>query len=91
LAGLFLSKAKVWLLDEPFTALDPIGIDIVEKSISKHCKQGGICVFTTHQDSTLPNQKVVDIMNIYMQTLKRDLRHCDSQPFQCAQPAVIFC
>ncbi|HIG88373.1 cytochrome c biogenesis heme-transporting ATPase CcmA [Candidatus Thioglobus sp.] len=61
LAGLFLSKAKVWLLDEPFTALDPIGIDIVEKSISKHCKQGGICVFTTHQDSTLPNQKVLTL------------------------------
>lgn len=59
LAKLFISKAKVWLLDEPFTALDSTGVKIVETQISKHCMQGGICLFTTHQDSTLPNQKVL--------------------------------
>ena len=59
LAGLFVSNAKIWLLDEPFTALDPHGVKIVEESISKHCAQGGVCLFTTHQDSTLPDQKVL--------------------------------
>jgi len=59
LAGLFVSNAKVWLLDEPFTALDPQGVAIVEEHISKHCEQGGICLFTTHQDSVLPNQKML--------------------------------
>ncbi len=59
LAGLFVSNAKVWLLDEPFTALDPHGVEIVEASIAQHCKQGGMCLFTTHQDSALPNQKVL--------------------------------
>jgi len=59
LAGLFVSNAKIWLLDEPFTALDPHGIKIVEDRIRKHCAQGGLCLFTTHQDSALANQKVL--------------------------------
>ncbi len=59
LAGLFVSNVKIWLLDEPFTALDPQGVKIVEECISKHCAQGGLCLFTTHQDSALPDQKVL--------------------------------
>lgn len=59
LAGLVLSKAKVWLLDEPFTTLDPQGVKMVERHIKQHCQQGGMCLFTTHQDSSLENQKVL--------------------------------
>jgi heme exporter protein A len=59
LAGLFVSDAKVWLLDEPFTALDPQGVNIVEQRIEQHCQQGGMCLFTTHQDSALKHQKVL--------------------------------
>lgn len=59
LAGLMLSQASIWLLDEPFTALDPQGVKIVEAWIQQHCQQGGICLFTTHQDSALENQKVL--------------------------------
>ena len=59
LAGLMLSQASIWLLDEPFTALDPHGVKIVETWIQQHCQQGGMCLFTTHQDSALENQKVL--------------------------------
>ena len=59
LASLFVSKAKVWLLDEPFTALDPKGVKIVESRIAQHCANGGMCLFTTHQDSALPNQRTI--------------------------------
>ena len=61
LAGLFVSKAKVWLLDEPFTALDPKGVKIVESKIAQHCGNGGLCLFTTHQDSALANQRVISL------------------------------
>ncbi len=59
LTSLFVSNAKIWLLDEPFTALDLQGVAMIEKCISQHCKQGGICLFTTHQKCTLPNQKIL--------------------------------
>jgi heme exporter protein A len=35
LAGLFVSKAQIWLLDDPFTALDPTGVKIVENKITE--------------------------------------------------------
>lgn len=59
LAGLFVSTAKIWLLDEPFTALDPIGVSLVEHQIQQHCQQGGLCLFTSHQESVLVNQQVL--------------------------------
>lgn len=59
LAQLLLSKAKVWLLDEPFTALDLEGISTVESCIKRHCNAGGICLFTTHQNAALKPQKTL--------------------------------
>ena len=53
LSALFITQAKVWLLDEPFTALDADGINVIETQITKHCDDGGICVLTTHQKSNL--------------------------------------
>ena len=53
LSALFITQAKVWLLDEPFTALDADGINVIETQITKHCDNGGICVLTTHQKSNL--------------------------------------
>lgn len=59
LAGLFVANATVWLLDEPFTALDLAGIKIVEERIQQHSKQGGICLFTNHQSSALIEHKIL--------------------------------
>ncbi|SMN01604.1 ABC transporter involved in cytochrome c biogenesis, ATPase component CcmA [uncultured Candidatus Thioglobus sp.] len=59
LAGLMVSKVEIWLLDEPFTALDPQGVAIIEQCITQHCQQGGMCLFTTHQKSALKNQKIL--------------------------------
>jgi heme exporter protein A len=53
LATVFLSTAKLWLLDEPFTALDKSSVEIIENAIKTHAKNGGICVLTTHQKSSL--------------------------------------
>ena len=59
LATLFVTKAKIWLLDEPFTALDADGIKSLENQITKHCENGGLCILTTHQDSKLPNLRTL--------------------------------
>jgi len=59
LAALFVTQAKIWLLDEPFTALDADGIKSLENQITKHCENGGLCILTTHQDSKLPNLRTL--------------------------------
>jgi len=61
LSLLFISHSKVWLLDEPFTALDSKGIKIIESQIEKHCAAGGLCILTTHQDCNINNLKEISL------------------------------
>ncbi|TPE54728.1 cytochrome c biogenesis heme-transporting ATPase CcmA [Maribrevibacterium harenarium] len=49
LARLWLTQKPVWLLDEPFTALDVSGVEVLEQRIKDHVITGGIVVLTTHQ------------------------------------------
>ncbi|WP_425325385.1 cytochrome c biogenesis heme-transporting ATPase CcmA [Paraglaciecola chathamensis] len=43
------TAARVWILDEPFTALDVLGIALLNSRIVAHLKQGGCVVMTSHQ------------------------------------------
>lgn len=49
LARLLLSNAKIWFLDEPFTALDGQGVKFVEQCMERHVNGGGAVMLTTHQ------------------------------------------
>lgn len=50
LARLWLEKrAAIWILDEPFTALDVDSIALLEATMVNHCQQGGAIIFTSHQ------------------------------------------
>lgn len=51
LARLILGAARpLWILDEPFAALDASGIEIVRAILESHLERGGIVVLTTHQE-----------------------------------------
>ncbi len=50
LARLYKSSAKIWILDEPFTAIDKQGVHSLEQLFKEHIKQGGCVILTTHQD-----------------------------------------
>ena len=50
LARLWLSPARLWILDEPFTAIDKKGVSALEARFEQHCQQGGAILLTTHQD-----------------------------------------
>lgn len=54
LARLYLSNHPLWILDEPFTALDKKGVLEKETLIANHVLQGGMCILTTHHDFNLP-------------------------------------
>lgn len=49
LARLFLEARSLWILDEPFTALDVETIALLENKIKTHCEQGGLVIMTSHQ------------------------------------------
>lgn len=49
LARLILTRAPLWVLDEPFTALDVDAVDLLQGLIADHVAGGGLVVLTTHQ------------------------------------------
>jgi len=50
LARLYLPGPKLWVLDEPFTALDKAAVAQLEEHLAAHCQQGGLVVLTTHHE-----------------------------------------
>ena len=52
LARLYLDGPPLWILDEPFTALDKQGVAQLEEHLAAHCEQGGMVVLTTHHTLT---------------------------------------
>lgn len=50
LARLWLQKNPLWILDEPFTALDAAAISVLTQHIERFAENGGIAVITTHQE-----------------------------------------
>lgn len=52
LARLHLDSPPLWILDEPFTALDKQGVAQLEEHLASHCERGGMVVLTTHHNLT---------------------------------------
>jgi heme exporter protein A len=51
LARLYVSESvPLWILDEPFTALDVRGVANLSTLIARHIEGGGTVVLTTHQE-----------------------------------------
>lgn len=53
LAQLYLSPAPLWILDEPFTAIDRAGVEALEALLQQHSARGGIALLTSHQRLSL--------------------------------------
>ncbi|EOX8516893.1 cytochrome c biogenesis heme-transporting ATPase CcmA, partial [Salmonella enterica subsp. indica] len=49
LARLWLTRAALWVLDEPFTAIDVNGVARLTRRMAEHTAQGGMVILTTHQ------------------------------------------
>jgi heme exporter protein A len=54
LARLCVSQRPLWILDEPFTALDVGAVSWVAELITNQLQRNGIVLFTTHQDVEIP-------------------------------------
>ena len=61
LARLLITRADLWILDEPFTSLDTHGISIVEELAHKHLVNGGMLAITSHHPVNLDSSAVTRI------------------------------
>lgn len=62
LARLYLSRARVWILDEPFTAIDHQGVSKLRELFSHHAASGGMLILTTHQDLGIGGVKLLSLL-----------------------------
>ena len=61
MARMLTRRAQVWILDEPFNALDAHAVHELEGLISEHLEGGGLAVLTSHQPLALSALQVFDL------------------------------
>jgi len=58
LGRLYLTRASVWILDEPLSAIDRSGIAEFESLLSRHADNGGITILTGHETLSVDTRTV---------------------------------
>ena len=56
--GFWCRSRPLWLLDEPFAALDAAGQALVAQLMARHCGEGGIVIAATHEPLGLGNESL---------------------------------
>ncbi len=62
MARVQLSRASIWLLDEPFTNLDVGGVQDLAQVIARHTAGGGLAIVTSHAEIALDNGAVRELV-----------------------------
>jgi len=65
LAKLWQSRSPIWILDEPFTAIDKLGVKKLEQLFLEHANNGGCVILTTHQDLSFDDDRIKKITLTY--------------------------
>ena len=61
LARVLLNRKPLWILDEPFSALDVESCGIVTAMIRAHVQDGGLVAITSHIDLTLNSSRIIKV------------------------------
>jgi len=64
LARLYISDARIWILDEIFTAIDLKGVTQLEALLQKKSTEGVMIIFTTHHKLSIPNLKTLCVNSL---------------------------
>ncbi len=61
MARILTRNAQVWILDEPFNALDAQAVGELQALIVEHLQADGLVVLTSHQALSIPGLQVLDL------------------------------
>jgi heme exporter protein A len=61
LARLIVRPAALWILDEPFNALDTRAVEMICELVREHLARGGMAVLTSHQAIPLEGGRALDL------------------------------
>ena len=61
LSRLALSPARLWVLDEPYVAMDEGGVQFLADLVADHLANGGLAVLTSHQPLPVPGGRVLTL------------------------------
>lgn len=61
LARLHFDTSPLWVLDEPFTAIDKLGVERLESLIEARAKAGGTILLTTHQALSFEGYTTIEL------------------------------
>ena len=61
MARMLTRGAQVWILDEPFNALDVHAVGELQDLIVEHLQGNGLVVLTSHQPLVIPGLRVLDL------------------------------
>jgi heme exporter protein A len=61
LARLVTRRARLWILDEPFTALDTRAVQMLGALIGEHVEAGGMAIVTSHQQIPIGGGQELDL------------------------------
>lgn len=61
MARMLTRQARLWILDEPFNALDAHAVLALQDLIAEHVEFGGLVILTSHQEVRLPHIRVLDL------------------------------
>lgn len=61
LARLLVNRSPLWILDEPFTALDKAAVDLLQTLMRDHVESGGMVMLTTHQEVAITSGQVKEL------------------------------
>lgn len=63
LARLLATDSTLWILDEPFTAMDRGSVKLFEQVISEHVEKSGMVIMTAHHDL---NFGAINVMHLHL-------------------------
>ncbi|MDP2206777.1 MAG: heme ABC exporter ATP-binding protein CcmA [Alphaproteobacteria bacterium] len=61
LARIILKQCPLWLLDEPFNALDDAAIDLLSQAMAAHLAAGGMVMMATHHHPDIKNMQTAHL------------------------------